>query len=127
MKSIILFSHLAEVFFSKQTDFKQTITEKEIYDALKSMGMNKTPGKDGLSKEFYEVFRDDVDIPLLASINDAFMKEELSTSQKETVIKLIEKNVSGKKILEMETNILAKCKFKIDCKSISNAIERHIS
>ena len=91
------------------------------------MGMNKTPGKDGLSKEFYEVFRDDVEIPLLASINDAFMKEELSTSQKETVVKLIEKNVSGNKILEMETTILAKCKFKIDCKSISNAIERHIS
>ena len=52
MKSIILFSHLAEVFFSKQTDFKQTITEKEIYDALKSMGMNKTPGNFGTMSKF---------------------------------------------------------------------------
>ena len=42
-------------------------------------------------KEFYEVFWDDVKIPLLASVNDAFIKEELSTSQKQAVLKLIEK------------------------------------
>ena len=60
---------------------------KEIYDALKSMENNKTPGNDGLSKEFYEVFWNDVKIPLLASIDDVFMKEELSTSQKQAVIK----------------------------------------
>ena len=46
------------------------------------MENEKTRGNDGLSKEFYKVFWDDVIIPLLASINDAFIKEELSTSQK---------------------------------------------
>ena len=56
------------------------------------MENNKTPGNDGLSKEFYEVFWNDVKITLLASTNDAFIKEELSTSQKQAVIKLIEKN-----------------------------------
>ena len=40
----------------------------------------KTPGNDGIWKEFYEVFWDDVKIPLLASVNDAFIKEELNTS-----------------------------------------------
>ena len=45
----------------------------------------KTPRNDGLSKEFYEVFWDE------ASINDAFIKEGLSTFQKQGVIKLIEK------------------------------------
>ena len=42
------------------------------------MENDKTPGNDGLSKEFYEVFWDDVKIPLLASINEAFIKEQLS-------------------------------------------------
>ena len=32
------------------------ITEKEIYYTLKSMENNKTPGNDGLPKEFDEVF-----------------------------------------------------------------------
>ena len=41
--------------------------------------------------KYCEVIWDDTKIPLLASINDAFIKEELSTSQKQAVIKLIEK------------------------------------
>ena len=100
--------------FSKQTDFKQNdlinhvdkknlicntiITEREIYDALKSMENTKTPGNDRLSKEFYEVFQNDVKIPLLASISDTFINEELSTSQKQAVIKLIEKKDDRQKI-----------------------------
>ena len=51
----------------------------------------KTPGNDGLWKEFYEIFWDNVKIQLLASINDAFIKkEELSTFQKQVVIKIME-------------------------------------
>ena len=55
------------------------------------MEKDKTPGDDGLSKEFFEQFRDDVKVPSRASVNDAFIKEELSTFQKQAVIKLIKK------------------------------------
>ena len=65
------------------------ISEKEIYDALRSMENDKKPGSDELSKEFYEVFLDDAKNPLLAS-NNAFIKEKHSTSQKHAVIKLTE-------------------------------------
>ena len=75
---------------TKKIIYDATITEKEIYDAPKSMENKKIPGNDGLSKDFYEVFWNGVKIPLLASINDAFIKEELSTSQKQAVIKFIE-------------------------------------
>ena len=63
------------------------------------MENDKTPGNDGLSKEFYGVFWDDVKCPLLASINDAFIKEKLSTSQKQAVIKLVEKKKTETKDL----------------------------
>ena len=49
----------------------------------------------------YEVFQDDVKIPLLASINDAFIKEELSTSQKQAIMKLIEKKTEAKDLLRI--------------------------
>ena len=55
------------------------------------MEKDKTPGDDGLSKEFFEQFRDDVKVPSRASVNHAFIKEELSTFQKQAVIKLIKK------------------------------------
>ena len=64
------------------------------------MENDKTPGNDGLSKEFYEVFWDDVKFPLLASINDAFIKEQLSTSQKQAVIKSIEKKDRDKRFIK---------------------------
>ena len=61
---------------------------------------NRAPGNDGLSREFYEVFQNNVKILLLASINDAFIKEELSTSQKQAVIKLIEKKYRDKRFIK---------------------------
>ena len=86
--------------FSKQTDFKQNdlinhldkinlpilsndrkqicyaiINKKEIYDTVKSMENDKTPGNGGLSKEFYQVFWGHVKIPLLASIMMLLLKK----------------------------------------------------
>ena len=55
------------------------------------MENDKIPGNDGLSKKFDEVFWGDVQILLLSSVNNAFIKEALSTSQKQVVMKLIEK------------------------------------
>ena len=43
------------------------LAEKELFDALKSMPNNKTPGNDGLSKEFYEAFWNELKDPLLKS------------------------------------------------------------
>ena len=75
---MIIFSHFTKIFFlnklilNKMTYLEKInlyilsngqkqicdaiVTEKEIYDALKSMENDKTPGNDGLSKEFCEVF-----------------------------------------------------------------------
>ena len=63
------------------------------------MKNDKTPGNDGLSQGFYEVLFDDVKMPLLASINKACIKEELSTSQKQAATKLIDKKKTEKKDL----------------------------
>ena len=67
------------------------ISEDEVVKSLKSMNHNKSPGNDGLSKEFYECFWDEVKKPFLASIHKAFLNQELSTSQKQAVIKMLEK------------------------------------
>ena len=65
----------------------------ETYAALESMPSNKSPGNDGLTKEFYLCFFDTICSILMESLNYAFEKGELSCSQKEAVITLIEKNV----------------------------------
>ena len=55
------------------------------------MENNESPGNDGLSKEFYECFRNEIKNPILASIHRAFLNQELSSSQKQAVIKMLGK------------------------------------
>ena len=35
---------------------KDNLTAKDLYNSLKSMQSDKSPGNDGLTKEFYETF-----------------------------------------------------------------------
>ena len=63
------------------------ISEDEVFKSLKSIDNNKSPGNDGLSKEFYECLWDEIKKPFLASIHKAFLNHELSTSQKQAVKK----------------------------------------
>ena len=60
-----------------------------LFDYMKSMQNNKTPGNSGLTKEFYKTFQNQLKTPL--SINQAFHTKILSTLQRQAVIKLIEK------------------------------------
>ena len=55
------------------------------------MSNNKSPGNDGLTKGFYETFWGKMKIPLCDSITKSYQNGEVSISQKQDLIKLIEK------------------------------------
>ena len=76
------------------------ISELELICALKNMPKNKSPGNDGLTKELYETFWDELKIPFIASLRKSFLKEELSNSQKQAVIRLIEKKDKDKRYIQ---------------------------
>ena len=56
---------------------------------MKSINNNKTPGNDGLTKNFYETFWNKMKTPLMKSINQAFHTKILGISQRQTVSKFI--------------------------------------
>ena len=60
---------------------EREITENECLDALKYMGNNKSPGNDGLAKEFYLVYLTELQDYLLQSLNFFFHSDQLSKSQ----------------------------------------------
>ena len=64
---------------------------KECWDALNSMCANKSSGNDGLSKEFYICFFKEIDIYPIQALNHSFSNEQMSNSQRQAVITLIEK------------------------------------
>ena len=64
------------------------------------MENNKSPGNDGLTKEFYITFWNKIKAFLLLAIETAYLVKHLSVSQKQAVINLIEKKDATKGIFK---------------------------
>ena len=67
------------------------ISLEESTEVLNSYPLNKVPGNDGLPVEFYKMFWASIGNRLVECFNVSFEKGELSSSQKQAVITLIEK------------------------------------
>ena len=67
------------------------ISLEECTEVLNSFLPNKVPGNDGLPVEFYKMFWASIGNRLVECFNVSFEKGELSSSQKQAVITLIEK------------------------------------
>ena len=70
---------------------EKDLSKTDLYNAMKNMQNNKSPGNDGLTKEFYEGFWDEIKELLIASATEAKQRGELSISQRQAIIKLIQK------------------------------------
>ena len=56
------------------------LTEDEILISLKDTQNNKTPGNDGLTKEFYETFQNEIKYVFLKSLKEANESKYFPTS-----------------------------------------------
>ena len=98
-------TYLNTISFPKLTKEKTKtldggITEKELLITLQSMENSKSPGNDGLTREFCITFWNEVKAPLLLAIEKAYLVKQLSASQKQAVIKVIEKKDATKGIFK---------------------------
>ena len=100
-----------------QLSLDRNITEPELYSALIEMKDGKSPGNDGLSCEFYKEFWDDIKILYMESIFHAKTFGQLSASQRQAIIHLIEKKDKDKtkianwrpiSLLNVDTKIISK-------------------
>ena len=71
--------------------FEGELTKKQMKNALNKMGNNETPGNNGLPKEFLEKPWLQIKSLLLLSFKICIFTGELSTSQKQAVIKVLQK------------------------------------
>ena len=86
---------------------------------MKNMETDKSPGNDGLTKEFYVTFWDDIKTTFTSARKQAKERKELSISQKQTIFKLIEKKDRDKRhigdlffLLNVDIKILSKALAK---------------
>ena len=67
------------------------LTVQSCWNTLNDMKNGKSPGNDGLTKGFYVCFFGETAISLVESLNHSFSVGELSISQRQAVITVIEK------------------------------------
>ena len=87
------------------------------------MENNKSPGNHGLTREFYIAFWDKLKVPLLLTTEKAYLVKQLSASQKQAVIKLIEKKGRNKSYIQNWRPI---CLPNVDVKLISKALAERL-
>ena len=102
------------------------LTENEVNDALGNMVCNKTPGHDGLTSDFYETFWSEFKTSLLLSYKNSFFSGELSISQKQAVIKLIEKKTDKRLIKIWRPISLLNIDAKLIFKVLTKRIKKHL-
>ena len=89
------------------------------------MGIDESLGNDGLSKEFYICFFDEIITHLLAALNFVFDQRQLSKSQRQAIITLIEKKGKDKRYLKNWRPIsLINIDSKIASKALAFKIEK---
>ena len=128
--SNVSYSSLHKPEIPKLTTEKKNICEgilsvKECFDCLQSFENNKSPGNDGLIAEFYKTFWNSVGGLLVDSLNCAYDRGELSNSQKQPIIKLIEKKEKDeRKICNWRPISLINVDAKIGSKAIATRLQR---
>jgi len=103
------------------------ISIEECTLVLDKFSKNKTPGNDGLPIEFYREFWDDVGETMIDSFNYSFEHELLSTSQRQSIITLLEKPGKDRLFLKNWRPIsLLNVDYKILTKCLSQRIQKVI-
>ena len=88
------------------------------------MQNNKSPGNNGLTKEFYETFWNEIKHPFMNSIMEEREKKKLGTSQLQAVIKLIEKKERDKWFIKNWRPIsLLNIDYKIIAKALATRLK----
>ena len=100
------------------------ISYDECKEAISQMANLKTPGGDGLPKEFYQKFFYLIGNAFVEMVNFCFMFDSLTDSQRESLITLLCKNMDKKTLLSFWRPIsLLNCDYKIIAKVLANRLK----
>ena len=112
--------HLPKLTSDQRDRCDEKLSVGECFNTLKAFQKNKNPGNDGLTVEFYLLLWPIVGKHLINCFNYAPGHGELSNSQKQAVITLLEKKGKDKRLIQNWRPIsLTNVDAKIGSKTLS--------
>lgn len=102
------------------------ITKEEVKNAIKKMKNGKSPGTDGITIEFIKFFWLQIGDLIVRSLNDGFMKNKMSVTQREGVIVCLPKGEKPREFLKKNWRpiTLLNVIYKIGSACIANRIKQ---
>ena len=87
------------------------------------MPNDKSPGNDGLTKEFFETFWSEIKKKKLSCVSHSFDKGDLCTSHRQAIIKINQKKDKDKRLIQNWRPVFL---LNVDAKIISKALSKHL-
>jgi hypothetical protein len=107
------------------SDLTKIITEQELWKVIEESPLNKSPGTDGLTTEFYREFWPLIKNYLINSLNEGLKKGKLNISQRRGIISLIPKPQKDLDLLKNWRPItLLNQDYKYLTKILANRLEK---
>ncbi len=108
------------------TPLTNSITTNEIESAIKKLRLNKSPGCDGLTAEFYQHFIQEL-APILCEVfNKIFEDKRLTDTQKIAIIVLIFKKGDNRLLGNYRPILLTNANYKILAYILLQRLEEHL-
>lgn len=120
-------SSIPQLHETMQAKCEGLLTTNECFLALQDCKKNKSPGNDGLTYEFYLTFWDSLNDSMINSFNYSFNQSEMSVSQRQAVISLIDKKGKDRQYLKNWRPIsLLNNDYKLASKAIAFRLKKVI-
>ena len=106
---------------------EQNITTEECKQSLFSMKLNKSPGSDGLSVEFYQIFWNQLKGPFMNSLNESIQKGQLTDTQSHGILSLIFKSGDETYLNNWRPITLLNVDYKIIARTLAQRLQKVIT
>ncbi|MCO5581578.1 hypothetical protein L7F22_035466 [Adiantum nelumboides] len=116
------YARLQFLVVDEATALEQPFTDEELYHALKALRKGKAPGWDGLTAEFFHAFWKELKDALMLMISSAWLEQQLPSSWKQGLLKLLPKKHLAKNFDDWRPITLMPVVYKLVAKMLVHRV-----